>query len=156
MDPDQTAPVWAVWSRSTLFVYEASNILVDNKNIHFVVYALRVKIHVSSVCIRLGFSWNARTLAGPNNLLILHQIINRTWFPCLADEITDPRPDMNIKVAGFTLSEKFINTNVYLILDTGSFVFFVSGCDSSLQIFSVMFYFSMSCCGHVEWYFTRA
>ena len=26
MDPDQTAPTGAVWSESTLFVYEASNI----------------------------------------------------------------------------------------------------------------------------------
>ena len=33
MDPDQTAP--------TLFVFEASNILVDNKNIHFVVTRLK-------------------------------------------------------------------------------------------------------------------
>ena len=31
MDPDQTAPTGAVWSGSTLFVYEASNILVDDK-----------------------------------------------------------------------------------------------------------------------------
>ena len=38
MDPDQTAPKGAVWSESTLFVYEASNILVeDKKNIHFVI-----------------------------------------------------------------------------------------------------------------------
>ena len=35
-------------------------------------------------------------LRGPNNLLFLHQIINK--------------PDMNIKVAAFTISEKFINT----------------------------------------------
>ena len=34
MDPD---PTGAVWSGSTLFVYEASNILVDDKNIHFVI-----------------------------------------------------------------------------------------------------------------------
>ena len=27
-------------------------------------------------------------------------------FSCLADEIAEPRPDMNIKVATFTLSEK--------------------------------------------------
>ena len=32
MDPDQTAP-----SGSTLVVYEASNILVYDKNIHFVI-----------------------------------------------------------------------------------------------------------------------
>ena len=37
MDPDQTAPTGAVWSGSTLFVCEASNILVDDKNIYFVI-----------------------------------------------------------------------------------------------------------------------
>ena len=39
MDPDQTAPihVGAVLYGSTLFVYEASNILLDDKNIHFVI-----------------------------------------------------------------------------------------------------------------------
>ena len=37
MDPDQTAPTGAVISGSTLFVFEASNILVDDKNIHFVI-----------------------------------------------------------------------------------------------------------------------
>ena len=31
-------------------------------------------------------------------------------FPCLTDEIAEPRPDMNIKVAAFTVSEKSINT----------------------------------------------
>ena len=31
-------------------------------------------------------------------------------FSCLADEIVEPRPDMNIKVAAFTVSEKSINT----------------------------------------------
>ena len=36
MDPDKTAPKGAVLSGSTLFVHEASNILVDDKNIHFV------------------------------------------------------------------------------------------------------------------------
>ena len=37
VDPDQTAPTGAVWSGYTLFFYEASNILVDDKNIHFVI-----------------------------------------------------------------------------------------------------------------------
>ena len=37
MDPDQTAPTGAVLSGPTLFDCEASNILVDDKNIHFVV-----------------------------------------------------------------------------------------------------------------------
>ena len=31
-------------------------------------------------------------------------------IPCLADKIAEPRPDMNIKVAAFTLSENYINT----------------------------------------------
>ena len=37
MDPDQTAPTGAVLSGSALFVCEASNILVDDKNIQFVI-----------------------------------------------------------------------------------------------------------------------
>ena len=37
LNPDQTAPTGAVWSGSTLFVYAASNILVDDKNMHFVI-----------------------------------------------------------------------------------------------------------------------
>ena len=37
MDPDQTAPIGAVWSGFTLFIYEASNSLVDDKNIYFVI-----------------------------------------------------------------------------------------------------------------------
>ena len=48
-------------------------------------------------------------LREPSNLLILHFIINRTCFPCLADEIAEPRQDMNVKVAAFTVSEKYIN-----------------------------------------------
>ena len=31
-------------------------------------------------------------------------------FPYLADEIAEPCPDMNIKVAAFTVSEKSSNT----------------------------------------------
>ena len=47
----------------------------------------------------------------PNNLFIPHQIIKKEPdFPCLADEIAEPRPDMNIKVAAFTVSEKSIYT----------------------------------------------
>ena len=47
-------------------------------------------------------------LHGPNNLLILHQINIEPDFPCLADEIAEPHPDMNIKVATFTVSKKSI------------------------------------------------
>ena len=48
-------------------------------------------------------------------------------FPCLADEIADPRPDMNIKVAAFTVSEKssntYCHTGFFLIMN----VYFVRG-----------------------------
>ena len=44
-------------------------------------------------------------LRGPNNLLILIE----PNFPCFADEIAEPRPGMNIKVATFTVSKKSIN-----------------------------------------------
>ena len=37
VDPDQTAPTGVVWSGSTRFIYEASNSLVDDKYIHFVI-----------------------------------------------------------------------------------------------------------------------
>ena len=37
MDSGQTAPTGAVGSGFTLFNYEASNSLVDNKNIHLVI-----------------------------------------------------------------------------------------------------------------------
>ena len=37
MDPDRTAPTGAARSGSTLLIYEASNSLVDDKNIHFVI-----------------------------------------------------------------------------------------------------------------------
>ena len=40
MDPDQTAPTGAVSSGSTLFVREASNILMDD-NINFVIMRLK-------------------------------------------------------------------------------------------------------------------
>ena len=41
MDPDQTAPTGAVLFGSTLFVYEAPNMLVDEKKTHtFYDYAL--------------------------------------------------------------------------------------------------------------------
>ena len=51
-------------------------------------------------------------LRGPNNLLMLHQIINITepYFPCLADEIVEPRLGMNIKVTTFTESKKLYHT----------------------------------------------
>ena len=56
------------------------------------------------MCIRLGFSWNARTFARPK------QLTNQLDFSCLADEIAEQRPDMNIEGTAFTVGEKSINT----------------------------------------------
>ena len=39
VDPEQTANTGAVWSESILFVYEALNILVDDKKHTFCDYA---------------------------------------------------------------------------------------------------------------------
>ena len=48
-------------------------------------------------------------LRGSKSLLTLYQIIiNNNDFPSITDEIAKPRPDMNIKVAAFTVSEKSI------------------------------------------------
>ena len=52
-------------------------------------------------------------LRGSKSLFTLYQIINKPDFPCLADEIAEPHPDMNIKVAAFTVSEKSSNTQHY-------------------------------------------
>ena len=49
-------------------------------------------------------------LRSPKSLLTLYHIINKTDFTSLADEIAKPHPDMNIKVAAFTVSEKSNNT----------------------------------------------
>ena len=57
-----------------------------------------------SMCKRLDILEMRAQLRGPNNLLILHQIINNT----LADEIAKPRPDMNVKVTAFTESQRSI------------------------------------------------
>ena len=48
-------------------------------------------------------------LRDPKSLLTLYQIINKSDFPSLADEIAEPHPDMNIKVAAFTVREKSSN-----------------------------------------------
>ena len=42
-------------------------------------------------------------------------------FPSLADEIAEPRPDVNIKVAAFTVSEKFINMHILFYLTVSPF-----------------------------------
>ena len=55
-----------------------------------------------SLYIRPGLPWNARTFAWPKKLI--NSI--KPDFPSIADEIAEPRPDMNIKVATFTVREK--------------------------------------------------
>ena len=66
-------------------------------------------------------------------ILTLYQIIIKPDFPSLADEIAEPRPDINIKVAAFTVSDKSINnrhaSSDYIIreyfgfLETDLFIF---------------------------------
>ena len=55
-------------------------------------------------------------LRDSKSLLTLYQIINKPDFPSLADEIAEPRPDMNIKVAAFTVSKKSSNTSKMSVL----------------------------------------
>ena len=55
-------------------------------------------------------------MRGPSNLLIIQQIINRIWFLLLTDEHAEQRPDMNIKVTAFTVSEKSNNMSQVTIL----------------------------------------
>ena len=60
----------------------------------------------------------------PNNLLILDEIKIEPDFLCLAGKIAEPCPDMNIKVAAFTVSEKSINKmRLHLETATGLGVF---------------------------------
>ena len=53
-------------------------------------------------------------LLGTKSLLTLYQTIKKTDFPYLADEITEPRPDMNIKVAAFRVSET--SSNIFFVV----------------------------------------
>ena len=63
-------------------------------------------------------------LRGSSNFLILYQID----FPCLPDEIAEPRPDMNSKVAAFTVSKKSINISFDLLQNPGWVIFFSFMC----------------------------
>ena len=42
--------------------------------------------------------------------LFLTKLYIEPDFPCLANEIAEPSPDMNVKVEAFTVSQKSINT----------------------------------------------
>ena len=49
-------------------------------------------------------------LRGSKSLITFIKLKLKPDFPSLADEIAEPHPDMNIKVAAFTVSEKSSNT----------------------------------------------
>ena len=53
-------------------------------------------------------------LRGSKRLFTLYHIIKKPDFPSLADGNAEPHPDMNIKVAAFTVSEKSSNKNTLL------------------------------------------
>ena len=53
----------------------------------------------------------------------LYQLQIEPDSPYLTDEIAEPRPDMNIKVVSFTVTQSFI---IYVFL-----LFYVSRCPSS-------------------------
>ena len=48
-------------------------------------------------------------LRPPKKYLLLTKLWIKPDFPSLADEIAEPRPDMNIIVATFTVRDKSIN-----------------------------------------------
>ena len=59
-------------------------------------------------------------LRGSKRFLTLYQTINKTWLSFLVDEIAETRPNMNIKVAAFTVSEKSINTQTGWVYQYGN------------------------------------
>ena len=60
---------------------------------------------------------NARTFTRLKKLIgsLSNYTINPA-FPSLVDEIAEPRPDMNIKVAAFTVSESLIIPNFWNLI----------------------------------------
>ena len=61
------------------------------------VYTVRIFMKCMHVC------------AAKTTYLFFTKLYIEPDYPCLADEIAEPRPDMNIKVAAFTVSEKSSN-----------------------------------------------
>ena len=53
---------------------------------------------------------HARLLGTTSLLTLFTKILIKPDFPYLADQIVEPRPDINIEVAAFTVSEKSSNT----------------------------------------------
>ena len=75
-------------------------------------------------------------LSGSKRILTFYQIINKPDFPSLADEIVEPHPDMNIKVATFTASKKSINTLYMLPRNHMLYPFYRSASHDWAQMFS--------------------
>ena len=48
-------------------------------------------------------------LRGSESFSLFTKLQIKPYFPSVADEIAEPHPDMNIKVAAFTVSEKSSN-----------------------------------------------
>ena len=84
----------------------------------FVICALRVNTCEVSVYTVRTFIKCTHVCAAQNDYELFTKLyIKPEIFPfhVLADEIAEPRPDMNIKVSAFTVSEKYINTWFYLL-----------------------------------------
>ena len=54
-------------------------------------------------------------LRGLNDLLTLYQIIIKHDISSLANAIAEPRPDLNIKFAAFTVIQKLYNTHAFYL-----------------------------------------
>ena len=68
-------------------------------------------VFVVFVRVKNGLSWNARAFAR------FKQLINtEPDFLSIADETAEPRPDMNIKVTAFIVSEKSISMLIDLVV----------------------------------------
>ena len=55
-------------------------------------------------------------LRGSKAYYLFTKLLIKPDFPSLADEIAEPHPDMNIKVAAFTVREKSRNTMLHVCL----------------------------------------
>ena len=102
--PDQTACRSSLIGIYTVCQRDFKNISADDESRRFAVNgAIRVnKCYFSVYTVKIFM----KILRSSNNLLTHYQIINKTRFPFLADEIAEPRPDVKIEVATFTVTQK--------------------------------------------------
>ena len=64
--------------------------------------------------VRICMKWT-HVCAAQTTYQFFNKLSIEPYFPCLADEIAEPRPKMNIKVAAFTVSENSILLILYTI-----------------------------------------